>query len=93
MAPPCATPTHSPRNPRDADCHIALMQQIAQARPDRRIDVHRRIPGACGEAVQATWSGTPADGGPTLHFDCVFVFDVDEAGLVTRARGYYQLPG
>jgi len=77
---------------RDAEAHVELMRQVAQARPDRRIDVVRRLPGAAGAVVEATWSGTPAEGGDTLRLACVFAFDVDTTGKVRRLRGYYDLP-
>jgi ketosteroid isomerase-like protein len=77
---------------RDAEAHVELMKQVAQARPDRRIEVGRRLPGADGAAVEATWSGTPAEGGDTLRLACVFVFDLDAAGQITRLRGYYAAP-
>jgi hypothetical protein len=79
--------------PRDAEGHLELMKQVAQARPDRRMDVGRRLPGAGGAAVEATWSGTPADGGETLRLACIFAFDLDATGLIRRLRGYYLAPG
>jgi hypothetical protein len=69
------------------------MRQVARARPDRRIDAGRRLPGADGAVVEATWSGTPAEGGETLRLACVFVFDLDATGLIARLRGYYVAPG
>ena len=77
---------------RDADGHVELMRQVAQARPDRRIDVVRRLPGADGAVVEATWSGTPVEGGDTLHLECVFAFDIDATGKISRLRGYYDVP-
>lgn len=79
---------------RDAAAHVELMRQVAQARPDRRMEIGRRIPGSEGELVEATWSGTPADGGDTLRLECLFAFDLDaDSGKVQRLRGYYELPG
>ncbi len=77
---------------RDAEAHVELMKQAAQARPDRRIEVGRRLPGADGAVVEATWSGTPAEGGETLRLACVFAFDLDATGQITRLRGYYAAP-
>ena len=77
---------------RDAEAHVELLRQVAQARPDRRIDVIRRWPGADGVVVEATWSGTPAEGGDTLRLECVFAFDIDATGKISRLRGYYIVP-
>ena len=77
---------------RDAEAHVELLRQVARARPDRHIEVGRRLPGADGAVVEATWSGTPAEGGATLRLACVFAFDLDGAGLISRLRGYYHAP-
>jgi hypothetical protein len=77
---------------RDAEAHVELMRQVAQARPDRRIDVIRRLPGADGAVLEATWSGSPVDGGETLRLACVFAFDLDVTGRISRLRGYYVVP-
>ena len=78
---------------RDAEAHLALMRQVAQARPDRRIDVIRRLPGADGAAVEAMWSGTSPDSGETMQLACIFAFDIDATGKISRLRGYYAMSG
>lgn len=76
---------------RDAEAHVTLMRQVAEAWPDRLIEVSRRLPGAGGAVVDATWSGTPAEGGDATRLS-VFAFETDEAGKISRLRGYYDLP-
>ncbi len=78
---------------RDAEAHVELLRQVAQARPDRRIDVIRRLPGADGAAVEAMWSGTSADSGETMQLACIFAFDIDATGKISRLRGYYAMSG
>jgi len=79
--------------PQDAAEHVAVMRQIAQSYPNRRMRVRRRVPGASGEVVEAVWSGTRADNGITLTLDCLFAVDIDpKSGRISRMRGYYEPP-
>ena len=79
--------------PFDAKGHVELMTQALQRFPDRRCDVRRRVPGADGVVVEATWTGTPAGGGEPVVLDCRFVFDIEPtSGKIARARGYYDMP-
>jgi hypothetical protein len=68
-----------------------LRRVVAQGRPDRRIDVIRRLPGADGAAVEPMWSGTSVDSGVTMQLACIFAFDIDATGSISRLRGYYAM--
>ena len=58
------------------------------------MEVGRRLPGADGAVVDATWSGTDAATGNVTTLACVFAFEVDDVtGTITRLRGHYERPG
>ena len=55
------------------------------------MDIIRRLPGADGAAVEATWSGTSAESGETMRLACIFAFDIDATAKISRLRGYYAV--
>jgi hypothetical protein len=77
--------------PYDAEAHIALMQDVIERAPDRRVDVTRTLPGAGAVAAEGLWVGHI--GGQQLRLEIIFVFDVTETGeQIQRSRLFYEMP-
>ena len=79
--------------PFDRAGHMALMKQVLSTVPDRSMEVERRIPGADGGIVEATWSGMPPGRSEPLVLKTFFAFEVETGtGKTSRLRCYYDLP-
>jgi hypothetical protein len=75
--------------PHDRDAHVAMMQSILDAMPDRHIDVHRVWTTGDADFVDYTWSATTPEGSTRTH-ECFGVLEYDDAGRPTRQRHFMR---
>ncbi len=72
----------------DAEGHLAVVADVYERMPDRRISVDRILDAGGSQVVEGEWSGTPP-GSATLRTSVVIILDVVE-GLVAGVRAYYR---
>lgn len=58
--------------------HVALMRQVLERFPDRRIEILRSWRGDGGEFAEYRWTGTPAGGGQPVTMTFAAVIELDD---------------
>lgn len=73
--------------PHDRDAHVAMMESIFEAMPDRRISIIRQWATDDAEFCEYIWRGTGRDGSviESYYFG---VFEFDTAGRAVRQRHF-----
>lgn len=67
--------------------HVALMRQIYDAIPDRRIEIHRAWLAEGAEFIEYTWRGT-SPSGEKIEREYFAVLEFDSEGRATRQRHF-----
>ncbi|MDP1793853.1 MAG: nuclear transport factor 2 family protein [Acidimicrobiales bacterium] len=73
--------------PHDRASHVAMMKQIFEAMPDRRITVRKAWAADVTEFIEYTWRGTRPDGEVVEH-EFFGVLGFDESGRAARQRHF-----
>lgn len=72
----------------DAASHLAVIRDVYDRIPDRRIFIERILNADDSQIVEGEWSGSPLPG-TTLRTHLIVVLDVVD-GLITNGRAYYR---
>ena len=72
----------------DAAGHLAVIRDVHERIPDRRISVERILDAGGSQIVEGEWSGSPLPG-TTLRTHLVVVLDVVD-GMIAGGRAYYR---